>query len=85
MSGYEIVTGPGVTVDSDVTGGSGTDTAFCSAGKKVVGGGYTTNPPKGSALVSYPNSDHTWTVTLFVGGLQGTTRLTAYAICVLVS
>ena len=85
MSGYEIVFGPGVIVDGGLFGGSGTDTAFCPAGKKVVGGGWKTDPPKGSALFNYPNSDHSWIVTLFVGGAQGSTLMNAYAICVNVS
>jgi hypothetical protein len=85
MSGYEIVPGPGVNIDSDLFGGSGTDTAICSAGKKVVGGGYTTNPPKGSVIVSAPVSNTGWTVTLFVSAAAGPTRMTAFAICVFAS
>jgi Collagen triple helix repeat (20 copies) len=80
LSNVEQVVGPPILIVSGVVGGSGTAFVSCPAGKKVLGGGWDTDPKKGSAMASLPNGQG-WRADVFVGGLQGTTFLTAWAIC----
>ena len=84
LSGYEIVTdGP-----HTVTGGRSNAVA-CPAGKKVIGGGVSTNP-EGLTIVenSYPyvggNGTHYWKLGIIPvpGYAVGPFDATFYAICV---
>jgi collagen triple helix repeat protein len=86
VSGYELVVSAPVPVSGGLVAGEGQASADCTAGRRVLGGGWNTDPPKGSAEFSRPagSSDILgtgWTTKLFVPALQGLTFLTVYAIC----
>ncbi len=83
VSGWEFVQSAPVTVSSSLlSAGTGTANVFCPSGKKVLGGGWATTPPLGSALENFPISNGSgWEVTLFVPAAQGSTSLRAFAIC----
>lgn len=84
VSGLEYVQSNPVDISDGIIGGRvpGTANAFCSSGKRVLGGGWTTTPPLGSALENFPISGGSgWSVTLFVPAAQGGTTLRAFAIC----
>ena len=66
-----------------------TETADCSPGKNVAGGGYTVSggtPIRAVITDSWPSDDDTWSVALvddfLPGGGPGTTDLDVYALCV---
>jgi len=78
VSGYVVVMSPAVYI----TGTGGHATADCPAGKKVVGGGFST--VNGSVYASGAKADGSgWLVAALPGGQ--TTTLVAQAICVSVS
>ena len=56
----------------------------CSAGKKVIGGGWVGAPSYVWVINSYPSDDDTWivSVTYFNGSTSSATGMTAYSICV---
>jgi hypothetical protein len=85
VSGYERITG---TPTSVAPNSSGTATASCTTGKKVIGGGFTaTGFDHVNDLIDItgnnPSSDTQWTASIVTSsGSSNTTTLTAYAICV---
>lgn len=79
-NGYELKTQAG-TVPAGI--GASTVTVNCTAGKKVVGGGYDTASAfsgTGASASSYPGSTSSWVVG-WNGNMNGGS-FTAYAICV---
>jgi hypothetical protein len=92
ISGLQYITGPFVHIGKSSTD---TATASCPAGKKVIGGGYTTTVPNPSSaspsalqiFSSGPSGTSAWSVsatnTSSGAGNLGL-RLTAYAICAVV-
>lgn len=81
--GYEMITNTGAGPTSDNTTGS--VTATCSAGKRVIGGGGSNNSTNGVSpqiVDSYPDSNASWTVVYGADGATGANTITAYAICI---
>jgi hypothetical protein len=83
LSGYEVVTGPIVSV----TGPAGFSTATCPAGKLAVGGGYVAGGGTGGIVAaSAPTAAGTaWTVGLRNAGGVGTPQVEAFAVCAAVA
>lgn len=93
LSGLEYVTGALVTIGSQTTG---TATAVCPAGKRPIGGGYTTELPTGSkssvanmqVFSSAPAGSASWSVSGFNTDNGKSEKkdlaLTAYAVCAVV-
>jgi hypothetical protein len=85
VSGYERITGSPTSVPAN---GTGTATASCSSGKKVVGGGFTaTGFDKDADIMdvtgNHPSSDTQWTASIALSsGSSNSATLTAYVICV---
>ncbi|MCK9249249.1 MAG: collagen-like protein [Solirubrobacteraceae bacterium] len=79
VSGYQLVTGPVVNV---AAAGSAQATAVCPAGKRVLGGGYTTSSSTGVTMNrSSPSSATTWYVR--VTNTTGAAKtINAQAICI---
>ncbi|MGE4085495.1 MAG: hypothetical protein AB7H93_21080 [Vicinamibacterales bacterium] len=85
MSGWERIVGT-TSLDDET---AKTAEASCSAGRKVVGGGYVLSGRSGTALTrslvdgSYPLDDDTWQVTTrsTAGGGDNSYAVTVYAIC----
>ncbi len=76
ISGYEIVQGNGVGLNS---GGEGLSLAYCPTGKKVVGGGVSGNA-RLAIIDSFPSGSTAWRVfARNVGVSPGS--FAAYAIC----
>jgi hypothetical protein len=84
MGAYERRTGTPVNIPFNLTG---TATVTCSAGKKVLGGGYTVTGHDTSLDIVYASAnrataDDTWSVTAATSSGSGlTVQLTAYSIC----
>lgn len=83
-TGYEIIVNANTNNGPTTIGGYVSDTATCSAGKVVVGGGGKASDSESFPLISssYPTGNSSWTVRW-----QGTSNSTnndvnAYAICV---
>jgi len=91
VSGLQYVTGPSLTLLKQTTG---TFTATCPAGLKVLSGGFSTTVPAGSTagafdiriFVSTFSGNNAWTVTAKNGasGNNASLVLTAYAVCAIV-
>jgi hypothetical protein len=85
MSSYERRSGPAVAVPTDRIN-TATSTANCTAGKKVVGGGYTVSGltlPNNiiTTIANSATTDDSWTVTVWdYFGTNGL-AVTAQAIC----
>ena len=62
-------------------------TADCPAGKKVLGGGASTDTTSRNQKVSasYPKDEGTWEVTVDNAGLTGTLTFKVYAVCATVA
>ena len=85
MSSYERRSGPAVAVPTDRVN-TATSTATCTAGKKVVGGGYTVSGhalPNNivTTLANSATTDDSWTVTVWDYFGSGGLAVTAQAIC----
>jgi hypothetical protein len=83
MGNYERRTGSPVSINFNSTG---TATATCSAGRRVVGGGYTATNSQLDVIIvtaNYPTADDTWTVSarFSYDFSSASITLTAYAIC----
>src|SRR5436190_1555511 len=87
VSGWQLVLSPPVLISSTLfSPGEGQASADCPPGKLVLGGGWNTDPSKGSAEFSRPTDlfgvlGAGWTTRVFVPAAQGDTLLTVYAIC----
>jgi hypothetical protein len=81
--------GPVVTVaakgnTASGTGQRSTATARCPSGKLLVGGGFTSPPAQGAALIvhdSYRSSPTAWTVGGVIATGAGSSAVTAHAYC----
>lgn len=80
-NGYEVIT----NTNGSCTFNGGNDcgaTATCSAGKKVVGGGFTTTATAGFVQTNGPSGTNAWVFSDHGSAAEGSKSFSAYAICV---